>query len=144
MHRSSRCDVWVSRSVCVHVDGATFYSSNSMNGSLRFETILAFAGEQPRDGNAPCPSVAFLLIVSFVGSKENKMTKGTNKRKSGTIRLIGIFRLLKGILLLALGFGALKLLHRNVADEIQKWLQNWPVDPENHYFGMIVSTMING
>src|SRR3954469_16316023 len=54
------------------------------------------------------------------------------------VRLIGAFRLLKGILCFAVGFGALKLLHRDVASEIQNWVQLWQVDPGNRYVQALV------
>jgi uncharacterized membrane protein (DUF2068 family) len=74
------------------------------------------------------------------------VTTATHKRKSGTIRLIGGFRLLKGVLLLVLGLGLLKYLHRDIGEEIQKWLQYWHVDPENQYFQSVISKVagING
>lgn len=54
-------------------------------------------------------------------------------KSTGMIRFIGAFRLVKGILLLALGFGALKLLDHDVAGQIQHWVQQWQVDPGNRY-----------
>jgi uncharacterized membrane protein (DUF2068 family) len=55
------------------------------------------------------------------------------------VRLIGAFKLLKTVLLLVFGFGVLKYLHRDMAEEVQKWVQHWHVDPENQYLRTLVS-----
>jgi len=39
----------------------------------------------------------------------------------------------KGLGLLVLGIGALKLLHKDVAAEVAKWIDILRVDPNNHY-----------
>ena len=55
------------------------------------------------------------------------------------IRLIAVFKLFKGMLLLAAGFGALRLLHRDVAEVVDGWLDAFRVDPENrHIHGLLV------
>ena len=51
------------------------------------------------------------------------MGKEKHGQKAGVVRLIGAFRLLKGIVLLAVGFGALKFLHQDVATQLENWLQ---------------------
>lgn len=55
--------------------------------------------------------------------------------------LIAAFKLIKGIGLLALGIGALKLLHKDVAAEIAQWLDALRVDPHNHYIQMLLEKM---
>lgn len=47
------------------------------------------------------------------------------------ILLIALFKLVKGILLVAVGVGALKLLHRDVADIVIQWINILRVDPDN-------------
>ncbi len=47
------------------------------------------------------------------------------------IFLIGLFKLFKAISLLILGFGLLRLLHRDVATVVQHWIEVLRVDPEN-------------
>ncbi len=49
------------------------------------------------------------------------------------LRLIAVFRLLKGALLLAVGIGALSLLHRDVAVVVEGWVNSLRVDPDNHF-----------
>ena len=47
--------------------------------------------------------------------------------------LIAAFKLIKGLALLALGIGALRLLHKDVAAQVARWIDVLRVDPQNHY-----------
>jgi len=47
--------------------------------------------------------------------------------------LIGAFKLIKAILLVAVGIGALRLLHRDVGATLTHWIQVMRVDPDNRY-----------
>jgi len=47
--------------------------------------------------------------------------------------LIALFKLTKGVLLLVVGIGALKLLHRDVASAVARWVDILRVDPDNRY-----------
>jgi uncharacterized membrane protein (DUF2068 family) len=47
------------------------------------------------------------------------------------IVLIGVFKLLKAILLIAVAIGAVKLLHRDVASTVMHWIQVLRVDPDD-------------
>jgi len=49
------------------------------------------------------------------------------------VLLIAIFKLVKGLLLIAVGVGAFKLLHRDVADTVMRWVDILRVDPENRF-----------
>ncbi|MDQ1637502.1 MAG: hypothetical protein QOF62_841 [Pyrinomonadaceae bacterium] len=63
---------------------------------------------------------------------KNKKTKTRAKSRKG-IWLIVVFKLLKGLTLLAVGLGALSLLHENVAAQVSHWIQVIRVDPDNHF-----------
>lgn len=57
----------------------------------------------------------------------------TDKRKgSRALWLIAAFKLLKGLGLLILAIGALKLLHKDVAAEMERWINLLRFDPQNH------------
>src|SRR5689334_11721707 len=56
--------------------------------------------------------------------------------------LIGIFKLLKGLLLVAVGVGALKLLHKDVAAVIDHWVGLLRVDPENRFIHRLLVKVI--
>jgi uncharacterized membrane protein (DUF2068 family) len=47
--------------------------------------------------------------------------------------LIGLFKLLKAALLIAVGIGALRLLHKDLAATVLHWAQVLHADPENRY-----------
>ena len=47
--------------------------------------------------------------------------------------LVAAYKLIKGLALLALGIGALRLLHRDVAAEAARWIDLLRIDPQNHY-----------
>ena len=47
--------------------------------------------------------------------------------------LIAAFKLFKGLLLLAVAFGALSLLHKDVAVEMYRWADSLRVDPGNRF-----------
>ena len=61
------------------------------------------------------------------------------KRPAATgLLLIALFKLVKGILLLAVGIGALKLLHRDVAAVVTHWVDILRVDPGNRFIHRLV------
>jgi len=55
------------------------------------------------------------------------------------ILLIGLFKLLKGLLLVAAGVGALKLLHKDVAAVVDHWVQILRVDPDNRFIHRLLA-----
>ena len=64
------------------------------------------------------------------------------KGKTGTHRrglmTIAVYKFVKAALLLALGFGELHYLHRNLAHEVARWIDLLRVDPHNHYLMWVV------
>ena len=59
------------------------------------------------------------------------------KAQGRGLRLIAAFKLLKGLALLALGIGALKLLHKDVEAIIVHWINVFQVDPHSHYLQLL-------
>ena len=49
------------------------------------------------------------------------------------LRLIAIFKLLKAITLIAIGVGALKLLHRDIGSTLEHWVAVSGLDPGNRW-----------
>jgi uncharacterized membrane protein (DUF2068 family) len=49
------------------------------------------------------------------------------------LRLIAAFKLFKGLVLFAVGIGAVKLLHKDLAFEVERWADIFRVDPNNHF-----------
>jgi len=57
------------------------------------------------------------------------------------LRLIAVFKLLKGLALLAVGIGALKLLHKDVAAVVEHWTNIFQVDPHSHYIQLLLAKL---
>jgi uncharacterized membrane protein (DUF2068 family) len=57
-------------------------------------------------------------------------TTGTHSRG---LLMIAAFKLLKAVALLALGFGELHYLHKDLAHEVAHWIDVLRVDPHSHY-----------
>ncbi len=53
--------------------------------------------------------------------------------------LVAAYKLIKGVALLALGIGALRLLHRDVAAEAARWIDLLRIDPQNHYIQRLLA-----
>jgi uncharacterized membrane protein (DUF2068 family) len=60
------------------------------------------------------------------------------KRARGLL-LIAVFKLLKGLALLALGIGVLNLLHKDIAAEAARWIDLLRIDPQNHYIQQLLA-----
>jgi uncharacterized membrane protein (DUF2068 family) len=66
----------------------------------------------------------------------------TKQRAHGRgLRLIAAFKLLKGLALLALGIGALKLLHKDVEAIAMHWINVFQVDPHSHYMNLLLAKL---
>lgn len=55
--------------------------------------------------------------------------------------MIALFKFIKGAVLLALAFGALSFLHKDVASEVARWLDQLRVDPDNQFIGALLSKL---
>jgi uncharacterized membrane protein (DUF2068 family) len=65
----------------------------------------------------------------------------TGKSHSRGILVIAAFKLFKGLALLAVGIGAIKLLHKDVAAEAERWIEMLRVDPNNHYIHRVLEKL---
>jgi len=59
------------------------------------------------------------------------------------VRLIAAFKLFKGVVLLAVGVGALKLLHKDMAFEVERWADLFRVDPHNRFIHHFLEKVAN-
>ena len=67
--------------------------------------------------------------------------KRSHSRGHRALLLIGLFKFIKGLLLLVPAFGALSLLHKKVASEVEHWLDQLRIDPDNRFIGAIVTKL---
>ncbi len=82
----------------------------------------------------------------FVGRGRTRRASYTSKgsmersdsRHAG-LWLIAVFKLLKGLLLLAVGIGALNLLHKDVTELVTHWINLLRVDPDNRYIHRLMA-----
>ena len=56
-----------------------------------------------------------------------------------TLLLIALFKLVKGVLLVGVGIGALKLLHHDVAETVGHWVDILRVDPDNRFIQPVLA-----
>jgi uncharacterized membrane protein (DUF2068 family) len=61
----------------------------------------------------------------------------TGTRSTGVV-LIGAFKLVKGLLLVAIGIGALRLLDKDVSDVVATWIEALRVDPDNRHIDKLL------
>lgn len=54
------------------------------------------------------------------------------------LRVIAAFKLLKAFALIAVGVGALRLLHKDVAAIVEHWINVFRVDPHNHFIDLLL------
>jgi uncharacterized membrane protein (DUF2068 family) len=66
-----------------------------------------------------------------------------NRQSSATLWAIAIFKLFKGVLLLVVGIGALRLLHRDVGEVISHWVDVLRVDPDNRFIHRLLVRMLS-
>lgn len=57
------------------------------------------------------------------------------------LRLIAAFKLLKALTLIAVGIGALRLLHKDVAALVEHWINVFRVDPHNHFIDLLLGKL---
>ena len=55
--------------------------------------------------------------------------------------VIAAFKLLKAAGLIAVGIGALNLLHKDVAAVVEHWVNVFRVDPHNHYIDLLLTKL---
>ena len=59
-----------------------------------------------------------------------------------TLLLIALFKLIKGAALIAVGIGALKLLHRDVGQAVTQWIDFLRVDPDNRFIHGLLTRVL--
>jgi uncharacterized membrane protein (DUF2068 family) len=67
----------------------------------------------------------------------------TGERHDLWLFLIGLFKLLKGVSLLVIGFGLLKLVHKDVAAVATHWIEVLRVDPDNRFIHRALVRVFN-
>ena len=73
-----------------------------------------------------------------------RTTRTSKKRdRAAAIILIGIFKLAKALALIAVGIGALRFLHRDLAQSALHWIEVLRVDPDNRFIHRILAKLFS-
>jgi len=67
--------------------------------------------------------------------------KRSHSRGDGALLAIAVFKFIKGAVLLALALGALSFLHKDVASEVEHWIDQLRIDPDNQFIGALLSKL---
>jgi uncharacterized membrane protein (DUF2068 family) len=80
--------------------------------------------------------------MAATSTEPKARSKKSSKRSgSATLLLIALFKLFKGFLLLAVAIGAVRLLHKDIAESLEHWVRVLRVDPENHYIHRLLAKL---
>jgi len=60
--------------------------------------------------------------------------RAKNQKRDKWVLLIGIVKVIKAVLLVALGIGAIRLLDGNIANELEQWVRRLNLDASNPFF----------
>src|SRR5579864_6110296 len=71
--------------------------------------------------------------MTFQTSAKKQGLRRSSKSSSTILVLIGVFKLLKALLLIVIGIGAIKLLHKDLASTVAHWTNLLRVDPDNRF-----------
>ena len=67
--------------------------------------------------------------------------KKRSHSRDGALLAIAVFKFIKGAVLAALAFGALSFLHKDVASEVEHWLDQLWIDRDNQFIGTLLSKL---
>ena len=80
--------------------------------------------------------------MAVTSTKPKARSKKSSKRSgSATLLLIALFKLFKGFLLLAVAIGAVRLLHKDIAESVEHWVHILRVDPENRFIHRLLEKL---
>jgi uncharacterized membrane protein (DUF2068 family) len=75
-------------------------------------------------------------------AKKRTPAHQSNHHHGGKVlRIIAVFKLAKALLLIAVGIGAIKLLHKDVAEIVSDWIAAIRVDPDNRLVHGLISKL---
>lgn len=77
---------------------------------------------------------AITAIMPWVSSKPARRTR---RKHDKILWLIGAWKIFYGLLLLAVGIGALNLIGKNLSAELWRLVERWNIDFHNHYIQLL-------
>lgn len=116
------------------VPASASYSVSSSNSALKVDSDVSVTREtQPI--SVPARREASLKWM-LVSAKKRSHAHGGR-----ALLAIAIFKFVKGAVLLALAFGALGFLHKDVASQVEHWVDQLRIDPDNRFIGALLTTL---
>jgi uncharacterized membrane protein (DUF2068 family) len=73
---------------------------------------------------------------------KSKSSTKNGRESTATLMLIAIFKLVKGLALVAVGIGALHLVHRDLAQTLNHWINVLRVDPDNRLIHRFLTSVL--
>jgi uncharacterized membrane protein (DUF2068 family) len=61
------------------------------------------------------------------------VARAAKQSSSFILILIGLFKLVKALLLIAIGFGSIRFLHKDLGSTVMHWIEVLRVDPDNRF-----------
>ncbi len=83
-------------------------------------------------------------LVTYPAQKQQEPNSGGSDKIAVAPRglwLIAGYKLFKGLILFGLGVGAVKLLHRDMALDVERWADIFRADPGNHYIHRLLEKL---
>jgi uncharacterized membrane protein (DUF2068 family) len=88
-------------------------------------------------------SAADTAILMVVTRRSSARKVPAAHRGSAALFLIGLFKLFKGLVLVAAGVGALKLLHKDIADVVTHWIELVRIDPDSRFIHGVLAKLFS-
>ena len=95
--------------------------------------ITALIIRQEVVANPPEARSYYVFVVRTKLPRRESKKHSSKEPFSFALFLIGLFKLFKALLLVAVGIGAIKLLHKDLASTAMHWVQVLRVDSDNRY-----------
>jgi uncharacterized membrane protein (DUF2068 family) len=87
------------------------------------------------------------MAAKFRGTKKSAGDGQGGKRSGGShsrgLMLIAVFKLCKGLALLAVAFGARHLLNHDLSANVEHWVDLLRIDPHNRYILLVLEKIAN-
>lgn len=87
------------------------------------------------------PVYNFRCRIHFLKMSPSALHQSEHRRHDAGLLIIGIFKLLKGFLFVSLGFGVIRLVHRDIGDLLLRAALALRLDPESKFVNFALEKM---
>src|SRR5215471_10049739 len=96
---------------------------------------------ETRGAREPVSSKRKMVATKVTGERENEGKASEGRHRDWGLLIIAIFKLVKGVLPLIVGIGALTLIHKDVAELAARLVDYFRVDPNNKYVHKLLTKL---